>query len=112
MLEKRNSMPLFGHLLQLVMLDVDGVILDLMDGFAQHLEAAARQLHLPLEPIRHYLAAVRGGARHSDARLPEAIQAWWPALSPQDRQPFVAGFCTLERQHPYPPVKGRLETID
>ena len=45
-------MQLFGHPLQLVMLDVDGVILDLMAGFERHLGATTRQLHLPTEPIR------------------------------------------------------------
>jgi phosphoglycolate phosphatase-like HAD superfamily hydrolase len=68
-------MQLFGHPLQLVILDVKGVILDLMADFERHLEAAAGQLHLPTEPIRHYRAAVRGGARHSFVKLPEALQA-------------------------------------
>jgi phosphoglycolate phosphatase-like HAD superfamily hydrolase len=56
-------MQLFGHSLKLVIVDVDGVILDLMADFERHLEAAAGQLHLPTEPIRHFLPAVRGGAR-------------------------------------------------
>jgi phosphoglycolate phosphatase-like HAD superfamily hydrolase len=105
-------MQLFGHPLRLVILDVDGVILDLMAGFEQHLEAAARQLHLATAPIRAYLTAVHRGARHSYASLPEAIQAWWPALSQIDRQQFVANFRAIEHQHPYPAVKGSLETID
>ena len=104
-------MQLFGHPLKLVILDVDGVILDLMAGFAPHLEAAAGQLHLPIEPIRAYLAAVHYGARQSYANLPEAIQAWWPSLSPCDRRHFVEYFRTIERVHPYPPVEGSLETI-
>ena len=104
-------MQLFGHPLKLVILDVDGVILDLMAGFERHLEAAARQLHLPTTPIRDYLAAVHYGARHSYASLPEAIQAWWPALSQIDRQQFVANFRAIERQHRYPAVEGSLETI-
>jgi phosphoglycolate phosphatase-like HAD superfamily hydrolase len=66
-------MQLFGHPLELVILDVDGVILDLMAGFAPHLEAAAGQLHLPTAPIRAYLAAVHRGARQTFASLPEAI---------------------------------------
>jgi phosphoglycolate phosphatase-like HAD superfamily hydrolase len=104
-------MQLFGHPLKLVILDVDGVILDLMAGFERHLQAAAKQLHLPTEPIRDYLTAVHRGVRHSYASLPEAIQAWWPALGPRDRQQFVAGFRTLEREHPYPAVEGSLEAI-
>jgi phosphoglycolate phosphatase len=104
-------MQLFGQPLQLVILDVDGVILDLMAGFAGHLEAAARQLQLPTTPIRDYLAAVHGGVRHSYASLPEAIPAWWPALNQRDRRRFIACFRTLERQHPYPPVAGSVETI-
>jgi phosphoglycolate phosphatase-like HAD superfamily hydrolase len=104
-------MQLFGHLLQLVMLDVDGVILDLMADFERHLEATARQLHLPTAPIRQYLAAVHRGTRHSFASLPEAIQVWWPMLSQRDTRQFVECFRTLEREHPYPPVPGSLETI-
>jgi phosphoglycolate phosphatase-like HAD superfamily hydrolase len=104
-------MQLFGHPLKLVILDVDGVILDLMAGFERHLEAAARQLHLPTAPIRAYLTAVHRGARQSYASLPEAIQAWWPVLNQRDARHFVECFRTLERQHPYPPVEGSLETI-
>jgi hypothetical protein len=90
-------MQLFGYPLQLVVLDVNGVILDLMAGFAPHLEAAAGQLHLPTEPIRPYLAAIRGGARHSFVSLAEVLQAWWPVLTQSDRRPFVEGFRTIER---------------
>jgi phosphoglycolate phosphatase-like HAD superfamily hydrolase len=68
-------------------------------------------LHLPIEPIRDDLASVYRGARHTFASLSEAIQAWWPRLSPSDRQQFVATFRAIERQHPYPPVDGSLETI-
>jgi phosphoglycolate phosphatase-like HAD superfamily hydrolase len=104
-------MQLFGHPLKLVILDVDGVILDLMAYFEQHLEAAAGQLHLPTEPVRHYFLAVRSGARQSYTHLTEAIQAWWPALSQRDQQHFVECFRTLEREQPYPPVRGSIETI-
>jgi phosphoglycolate phosphatase-like HAD superfamily hydrolase len=104
-------MQLFGQPLQLVILDVDGVILDLMAGFEQNLQAAARQLHLPIAPIRDYLAAVHRGARLSYAGLSEAIQAWWPTLSQRDCQQFVARFRTIERTYPYPPVEGSLEAI-
>jgi phosphoglycolate phosphatase-like HAD superfamily hydrolase len=104
-------MQLFGQPLKLVILDVDGVIVDLMVGFASHLEAAAQQLHLPPEPIRHYFAAVHRGARQSYTHLAEAIEAWWPGLSRRDRQQFVPCFRAIERQHPYPPVQGSLEAI-
>ncbi len=104
-------MQLFGHPLKLVILDVDGVILDLMAGFERHLQAAAAQLHLPTAPIRDYLTAVHCGARHSFASLPEAIQAWWPMLSQSDTRQFVAGFRTIEREHPYPPVEESLAAI-
>jgi len=104
-------MQLFGHPLELVILDVDGVILDLMAGFERHLEAAAGQLHLPTEPIRAYLAAVHYGVRQSYANLSEAIHAWWPALSPCGSRQFKEYFRTIERTHPYPPVEGSLEAI-
>jgi len=108
---KRCSIQLFGHPLKLVILDVAGVILDLMANFAPHLEAAAEQLHLPREPIRDYLAAVHHGACQSYTSLPEATQAWWPMLSQRDRTQFVECFRTIERDHPYPTVEGSLETI-
>jgi phosphoglycolate phosphatase-like HAD superfamily hydrolase len=104
-------MQLFGQPLQLVILDVDGVILDLMACFAGHLEAAARQFRLPTEPIQDYFAAVHSGARQSYTQLLEAIQTWWPALGSRDRQQFVACFRTIERESPYPPVQGSIETI-
>jgi phosphoglycolate phosphatase-like HAD superfamily hydrolase len=104
-------MQLFGHPLKLVILDVDGVILDIMAGFERHLEAAARQLHLPIEPIRDYLMAVHRGARQSYASLPEAIRAWWPMLRQSDARQFVECFRTIEREQPYPPVEGSLEAI-
>jgi phosphoglycolate phosphatase-like HAD superfamily hydrolase len=104
-------MQLFGHPLQLVIPDVDGVILDLMAGFERHLDAAARQLHLRTTPIRASLAAVHCGARHSFASLPEAIQVWWPALSQRDRRQFIECFRAIEHEHSYPPVEGSLETI-
>jgi len=97
-------MQLFGHPLELVILDVDGVILDLMAGFERHLEAAAGQLHLPTEPIRAYLAAVHHGVRQSYANLSEAIHAWWPALSPSGSRQFKEYFRTIERTHPYLPL--------
>ena len=108
---KKHSMQLFDHPLKLVILDVDGVILDLMAGFAEHLEAAAGQLQLPTEPIRQYFAAVHGGARLSYVSLSEAIQDWWPALSQSDRRRCVASLRAIERERPYPPVQGSLETI-
>jgi phosphoglycolate phosphatase-like HAD superfamily hydrolase len=83
-------MRLLCHPLKLVILDVDGVIVDLMAGFASYLEAAARQLHLPPEPIRHYLAEVHRGARQSYTHLAEAIEAWWPALPvPREHAVYV-----------------------
>jgi hypothetical protein len=60
--------------------------------------------------MRHYFEAVHRCARHRYASLPEAIQAWWPALSHIGRQQFVAGFRAIEREHPYPAVEGSLET--
>jgi phosphoglycolate phosphatase-like HAD superfamily hydrolase len=104
-------MPLFGHPLKLVILDVDGVILDLMAGFERHLEAAAAQLQLPTAPIRDYFAAVHSGARQSYTHLPEAIQTWWPMLTQQDARQFIECFRAIEHEHPYPPVEGSLETI-
>jgi len=104
-------MQLFGQPLGLVILDVDGVIVDLMAGFQRNLEAAAQRLGLPLEPIRRYLAAAGAGVRHGHASLGQGIRDLWPELTQADATRFVSWFREEEGRHPYPPVEGSLEVI-
>ena len=56
--EEDDEILLFGRPLELVILDVDGTILDLWVCFRRNLVTAAQRLSLPIEPIDEYLTNV------------------------------------------------------
>ena len=101
----------FGQPLKLVILDVDGVIIDLMAGFESNLKAAARQCGLPLRPIDEYLEEVRAGVKHHHSSWVMAVQMWWPWLGHAEAERFGEYFRAEERRNPYPPVAGSIEAI-
>ena len=104
-------MQLFGKSLELVILDVDGVILDLMACFQKNLEAAAVRANLPVAPIRNYFTAVAAGVRHHHASFTEAVRDWWPWLVDGAARQVEQYFRTEERRNPYPAVPGAAEAI-
>lgn len=104
-------MKLFGKPLELLVLDVDGVILALVGYFEQSFEAAARAFDLPLEPFRTYLTALRSGARRGHASLSEGVREFWPWLSPEDSYRFALQFQEERRKRPWPAIPGSREVI-
>ncbi len=104
-------MKLFGNPLELVILDVDGVILDLMACFQKNLEAAASQADLPIAPIKDYFTAVAAGMRHHHAGFTQAVRDWWPGLDDGAVRRVEQYFRAEERRNPYPPVAGATEAI-
>lgn len=104
-------MKLFGKPLKLVILDVDGIIIDLVAGFQKNLEAAASQSDLSAEPIHQYINEVREGKRKGKAKFSDNIQAFWPNLSTEEIKKFITSFRQEERRNPYPPIKGSADTI-
>lgn len=104
-------MQLFGKPLELVILDVDGVLLNLLLCFQKNLEEAAAVSALPLDPIRQYFTGVAEGSRHHHPGLTEAVRDWWPHLSMTEADAFMRCFRETERLNPYPAIEGSIETI-
>ena len=104
-------MQFFGKPLRLVILDVDGTILDLWACFRQNLVTAAQRLSLPIEPIDEYLTNVRLGTIHGEAALSEGVRKFWPWLTLVQAHEYSAYFREEEQRTPYPPVPGAIEAI-
>lgn len=104
-------MKLFGKPLELLILDVDGTLLDLWACFRQNLVTAARRLSLPIKPIDEYLTNVRLGTVHGEAALSDGIRKFWPWLNAEQAAIFEKNFRDAELENPYPVVSGILETI-
>lgn len=105
-------MKLFGKELNLVILDVDGVILDIVACFERNFEAAALRLGLPLEPFREHIEALRNGEIRGYASLLEGVQGIWPGLTEHEAAYFSRVFREEEKKSPYPPIHGSVQTIN
>lgn len=101
-------MWLFNSSLELLILDVDGTILDLMCGFQKKLETAARQVGLPLEPIEKYLALLQAGEREGTGY---GFLSVWPGIRAEEMTQFMGVFREEERKQPYPAVPGSIDAI-
>jgi len=104
-------MKLFGEPLELLILDVDGTILDLLAFFWQHLEEAAVKSGYELEPIKKYQEDVRNGTSGHKASFTEMLHAFYPNRAPEDNRVFFEKFRELEKANPYPPIDGSIEAI-
>lgn len=104
-------MQLFGKPLELVILDVDGTVLDLLQTFQRNYEAAAVRCGLPVEPIRQYLAAVADGRRNHFASAYDSARGLWQGITDETAHALVLAFREEERYRPYPPVPGSIEAI-
>lgn len=110
--ERRNGMRLFGRRVPLVILDFDGVILDLFATFPQILETAASKLGLPTEPVRDYIQGHRNGTREGNQRFKAGIRTdLWPWLSDREVEQFYWTFRSIEKDIGYPLVPGSIEAI-
>ena len=99
-------MQLFGHPLTLVILDIDGVILDLMAGFERHLEAnggAAAPAH------RAHSSLPRGGPLRRASELCQSLRgdSCLVASAQSVRQSPIQRILPHDRAHaPLPTGRG------
>ncbi|OGN08306.1 MAG: hypothetical protein A2750_00620 [Candidatus Yanofskybacteria bacterium RIFCSPHIGHO2_01_FULL_45_42] len=101
---------IFDKELKLLILDVDGVMLDLVANFQTNLEVVASQMDLPLEPLRRFLNDTRSGLHKGSPRFGDIIRNVWSANEEKVRE-FRQKFGLREYHFPYPPIAGSLETI-
>ena len=104
-------MKLFKKIVKLLILDVDGVILDLVKYFKQNFSAAVIKCDLPLEPFTEYLELLWAGRTRGHSGLNHGIREFWPWITPEKAAKFRECFRNEEWINPYPPIEGSIETI-
>lgn len=100
-----------GQQIKLVILDVDGVILDLHACFEENWIAAASKVGLPKGPIVEYLDGLKSGNRPSRGGLYDGVREVFPSISEERIKKFEVYFRAIEEENPYPLIEGSLETI-
>ncbi|TSC73956.1 MAG: phosphoglycolate phosphatase [Parcubacteria group bacterium Gr01-1014_44] len=105
-------MRLFGRPLELLILDVDGVILQVESFVAQNMKAVARKLGLPLDRIDEHFLNIKFGREPAQGSLRAGIKYLWPFLSEEDINKFF--FLSREERwgNPWPAIPGSIETIN
>lgn len=105
-------MRLFGNPLELVILDVDGVIVELGGYFEQTMITVANQLGIETARIPQYFRDMHNGLIKDDTTLAGNVKALWPELADERFiERFKDLFCEDEKRNPYPLIQGSLETI-
>lgn len=105
-------MKLFGKPLGLVILDFDGVVLDLMASYWMLLRTTAEKLGLSTEPVEVYERKYRSGlARDSNPRFTTLVRELWPELVEEEALRYYWAFRTEEERVGYPPIPGSIETV-
>lgn len=104
-------MKLFGKLLELVILDFDGVVLDLMARYWEILEIVAQAHRLNPDSIQQYREGHYNGTRRGSPRIRGTVQELWPHLGDEAATACYLAFRAEEERTGYPPVPGSIETI-
>jgi phosphoglycolate phosphatase-like HAD superfamily hydrolase len=106
-------LQLFDNDLELLILDVDGVILELVASIVQCLEAVAKEANLPVRPIKEYFQDVAEGHRHGFSNLlSDGISSFWPWLTTDQTARLAWRFQGLKRLNPWPAIPGSVETVN
>ena len=104
-------MKLWGCPLEVVILDVDGVIIDLESGFAANFSEAVEAVGLPLDPFLNHIAAVKLGIERHRPSFADAAVYFWPNISPTKTIELETNFRANENKRTYPAIKGSIETV-
>ena len=104
-------MKLFGKPVGLVILDFDGVVLDLMAKYWTILAATAETMHLPLEPIQQYREGHYNGTRKGSSRFSVVVRECWPHLSEEEAIAYYWRFRAEEERIGYSVVPGSVAAI-
>lgn len=103
---RSGALKIFGKELKLLILDVDGVLLDLMAWFPKNLCDTAEQLGISKEPIITYLQKVKDGENHGYSSFYKWIAELYPHLKDIEIQKFKTTFHKQEKKNPYPAIAG------
>lgn len=116
-------MYILGFPIELVILDVDGVIVDILGefckepakivhgGLRKNLEEAASHFQLPCEPIAKSIKEVMQGIVRIRGNARDSTRDMWPHLTEEQITEFISYFHEVERRCPYALIDGALEVI-
>lgn len=106
-------MKLFGRPLELVILDVDGVIVEHHPHILNNMAAVARSMDWPEEPIRVFFERFLEGTERGKTPFFDFIRYIWGELAdaPGKSEEFIRRLHAHEDAHPYPAMAGSLETV-
>lgn len=104
-------MHILGLPIDLVILDVDGVILDILGGLERNLERTASHFKLILEPIAVNLKEISLGKLRIRGNAWDSTRQLWPHLTDNEITEFVHHFHEIERTCPYAVIEGSLNVI-
>ncbi|MDP3770390.1 MAG: HAD hydrolase-like protein [bacterium] len=104
-------MHILGTRTDLIILDVDGVILDILAGLKKNLEITAEHFKLNPAPIAQSLTDIASGKTRIKGNARDSTRMLWPHVSERQISEFVEHFYEVEREHPYPLIPGSKETL-
>ena len=105
-------MELFGKPLKLIILDFDGVVLDLFASYPEILKTVAAEMGLSLDAIDRWHARHRDGTLHGNPRFKKGIKTdLWPHITDEDAEKFYWRFRELEEKIGYPEIPSSIKTI-
>lgn len=104
-------MKIFGKELKLLILDVDGVLLDLMACFDKNLLNATIEMGLDVAPVMQYVKDLRLGNRRGFSNAHDNIKWLWPHLTPRGVEKLLEKFRKQEMENPYPAIAGSLTFV-
>ncbi len=105
-------MELFGKPLKLIILDFDGVVLDLFASYPKILKTVAAEMGLSLDAIDRWHARHRDGTLHGNPRFKKGIKTdLWPHITDEDAEKFYWRFRELEEKIGYPEIPSSIKTI-
>ena len=102
-------MELFGKPLKLLILDFDGVVLDLFASYTKVLAAVAEEMGLPREAIDRWYESHKDGTLRGNPRFKKSIKTdLWPHITDEDAEKFYWRFRELEEKIGYPEIPGSI----
>ena len=104
-------MRIFGSPVELVILDVDGVILDILGGLCRNLKETAIHFGLPHNLIAQSINDIALGKIRIKGNARDSTYMLWPHLNEGQITGFVDFFYEVERRSPYGLIPGSLEAI-
>jgi len=104
-------MQLFDNPLKLVIMDVDGVLLDLVRCLRKVFEATATGLDLDMEPLKQYLDKLDTDPTILSPDIVVDAERIWPRMDLEAAIRFAWKFQEQRRKIPFPPFDHSVGTL-